>query len=210
MRIRYALAPLAAAMILAGCGSRDTAQSVISQAEGAIEQRKETAAMIAPDALKTTEAQLAEMQAKFKDGDYQDVLAEVPDFNKQIESLDLAVATNQGAAAATTEWTTLSQDVPKSVEAIEKRVAELSSGGAKLPEDVTKETVATAKTTVETMKSEWASAEADAQAGNTLAATEKGKTIQQKANELKTQLGIEEQPAALASAPAGTEPTPAG
>jgi chromosome segregation ATPase len=212
MRIRYALAPLAAAMILAGCGNRDTAQSVLSQAQGAIDERKETAAMIAPDQLKTTESQLAAMQADFKEGEYDAVLAEVPDFNKQIEALDMAVATQQGAvASATTEWTTISQDVPKSVEAIEKRVQELSAGGAKLPKDVTKETVATAKTEVETIKTEWASAEADAQAGNTLAATEKGKTLQQKANDLKTQLGIvEEQPAALASAPAGTEPTPAG
>jgi hypothetical protein len=211
MKIRYALAPIAAAMILAGCGSRDTAQSVLSQAESAIEERKETAAMIAPDELKTTESQLASMQSNFKEGEYEAVLADVPNFNKQIESLDQAVASNQGAAAAaTTEWTALAQDVPKSVEAIEKRVAELSAGGAKLPKDVTKETVATAKTEVEAIKTEWAAAEADAQAGNTLVATEKGKTIQQKANDLKTQLGIAEESAALASAPAGTEPTPAG
>jgi hypothetical protein len=208
MRIRHALAPLAAAMILAGCGSRDTAQSVLSQAEGAIEERKETAAMIAPEELKTTEGQLASMQSKFKEGEYQDVLADVPNFNKQIETLDQAVANNQGAAAATTEWTALTAEVPQSVKAIEQRVEELSAGGAKLPKDVTKETIATVKTEVETMKTEWASAEADAQAGNTLAATEKGKTIQQKANDLKTQLGIDAQPAALASAQ--PEPTPAG
>ena len=36
MKVYQALLPLTAAMMIAGCGSRGTAQSVVSQADGAL------------------------------------------------------------------------------------------------------------------------------------------------------------------------------
>ena len=114
-------------------------------------------------------------------------------------AINEAIAAKQVAAvAAEQEWSTLNEAVPKDVEAVQARVDELA-GGAKLPKDVTKEVVATAKTELETVKATWAAAEADASAGNLVEATEKGRTVQAKVEELKTQLGVTEAAPALAA-----------
>jgi hypothetical protein len=206
MRIRHALLPLAAAMILAGCGKADTSTSVIGQAEGAVTTVRDSAQAYAPEELKSAEAKLAQMKQDHEQKNYEAVVAAVPEMNAQIQAINDAVAAKQVASvAAEQEWTTLNQEVPKAVEVIQARVDELA-GGAKLPKDVTKETVATAKTELETVKATWAAAEADASAGKLVEATEKGRTVQAKVAELKTQLHVtEEASQALASnAPAPT------
>src|SRR5688500_14938115 len=203
MRIQHALLPLAAAMILAGCGKADTSQSVIGQAEGAVTTVRDSAQAYAPEELKSAEAKLAQMKQDHEQKNYEAVVAAVPDMNAQIKSINDAVAAKQVASvAAEQEWTTLNQEVPKAVEVIQARVDELA-GSAKLPKDVTKETVATAKTELETVKATWAAAEADASAGKLVEATEKGRTVQAKVAELKTQLHVTEEPSqALASSAA--------
>ncbi len=200
MRIQHALLPLAAAMILAGCGKADTSQSVIGQAEGAVTTVRDSAQAYAPEELKSAEAKLAQMKQDHEQKNYEAVVAAVPDMNAQIKSINDAVAAKQVASvAAEQEWTTLNQEVPKAVEVIQARVDELA-GSAKLPKDVTKEAVATAKTELETVKATWAAAEADASAGKLVEATEKGRTVQAKVAELKTQLHVTEEPSqALAS-----------
>lgn len=203
MRIQHALLPIAAAMtmILGGCGKADTAQSVVGQAEGAVTNVRDAAQAYAPEELKSAEAKLAQMKQDFEAKEYEAVVAAVPEMNKQITTINEAVAAKQVASvAAEQEWTTLNQEVPKDVEVIQARVDELSSGSAKLPKDVTKETVATAKTELETVKATWAEATADAGSGKLLEATEKGRTVAAKVEELKTQLGVTEEAApALAS-----------
>jgi chromosome segregation ATPase len=200
MRIQHALLPLAAAMILAGCGKADTSQSVIGQAEGAVTTVRDSAQAYAPEELKSAEAKLAQMKQDHEQKNYEAVVAAVPDMNAQIKSINDAVAAKQVASvAAEQEWTTLNQEVPKAVEVIQARVDELA-GSAKLPKDVTKEAVATSKTELETVKATWAAAEADASAGKLVEATEKGRTVQAKVAELKTQLQVTEEPSqALAS-----------
>jgi hypothetical protein len=206
MRIQHALLPVAAAMamILGGCGKADTAQSVIGQAEGAVTSVRDTAQAYAPEELKSAEAKLAQMKQDHEQKNYEAVVAAVPDMNAQIQSINDAVAAKQVAAvAAEQEWTTLNQEVPKDVQLVQTRVDELA-GSAKLPKDVTKEAVATAKTELETAKATWAAAEADASAGKLVEATEKGRTVQAKVEELKTQLGVTEDaaPALASNAPA--------
>jgi hypothetical protein len=210
MRIYQALLPLAAAMIITGCGNRGTAQNVVAQAEGALNNVKDGGGMYAPDKLKTVEGEVAGMKKNFDDGDYKAVVNAVPAFNTHIQELDKIVADKTTAsAAATMEWNTLNAEVPKSVEAIQARVDTLGKG--KLPKDVTKENLATAKTDLETMKTTWSEATAAAGAGKTLEAAEKGRTVQAKANELKTTLAISDDTQKVASTtqPAGMTP-PAG
>ena len=57
---------------------------------------------------------------------------------------------------------------------------------------VTKEEFEAAKTDLETMKTTWAEATAAASAGHTAEATDKGRIVQAKAEELKNQLGMNE------------------
>lgn len=191
MKLYQSLLPLAAATMMAACGSRGTAQNVVGQAEGAVNNVKEEAATTAPNELKTTEATVAHMRQNFDAGQYKVVIADVPQFNEQIKTLKDAMAANQGkVAAATLEWTTLNAEVPKAVEEIQKRVDSLKPNA--LPKEVTKDELATAKTDLETLKSQWAEATAAAQANKPLEATEKGRLVQAKTVELKNTLGMNE------------------
>jgi DNA repair ATPase RecN len=191
MKLYQALLPIAAAMMIAGCGSRSTAQNVVGQADGSIAKVREEAATIAPDELKAAEATLAHMKTSFEARDYNVVVDDVPKFNQQMKTLEDAMASKQTAvAAATQEWTTLNTEVPKAVEEIQARVDSLKPNA--LPKDVTKEELATAKTDLETMKATWAEATAAATAGNTIEATDKARIVQAKAEELKNTLGINE------------------
>ena len=196
MKVYQALLPLAAAMLIAGCGSRSTAQNVVAQADGAINNVKDQASLNAPTELKAAETTLAHMKKSFDDRDYKVVVDEVPQLNAQIKAVEDAVAAKQTAdAAASQEWNALNTEVPKSVEAIQARVDSLKPNA--LPKDVTKEELETAKTELETLKTTWAEATAAASAGNTVEATEKGRAVQAKAEELKSTLAMD--PPALAS-----------
>ena len=191
MKVYQALLPLAAAMMIAGCGSRSTAQSVVGQADGAVTTVKQEAEVTAPAELKVVEGTLAHMKKSFDDRDYKLVVNDVPQFNAQMKTLKDAMAAKQaGAATAMQEWSALNAEVPKSVEAIQARVDSLKPNA--LPKDVTKEELATAKTELETMKTTWAEATAAASAGNTIEAADKGRIVQAKAEELKNSLGINE------------------
>jgi predicted nucleic acid-binding Zn-ribbon protein len=203
MKVYQALLPLAAAMMIAGCGNRGTAQNVVGQADGVVTKLRPEASVTAPNELKAAETTLAHMKQNFDERNYKVVVADVPQFNQQVKALEDAMAAKQTAdAAATQEWSTLATEVPKSIEAIQARVDSLKP--AALPKDVTKEELATAKTELETVKSTWAEAESAAGAGNPAEAAEKGRTVQAKTEELKSTLGMNEQVASLATPPAGT------
>ncbi|HEU5135414.1 MAG TPA: hypothetical protein VFU13_09760 [Steroidobacteraceae bacterium] len=191
MKICQTLLPVAVAMILAGCGNRGTAMSVVGQANSAISAAKEEAAFIAPEELKAAEATLAHMQQSFEKRDYKVVVADVPQFNAQMDALKKVMAEKRTVvAAAGEEWSTLNENVPKSVEAIQARVDSIMPDA--LPKDVTPEVLESAKTELETLKTIWAEASAIASAGNTIEATEKGRIAMAKAAELKNHLGMSE------------------
>ena len=191
MKSYQALLPLAAAMMIAGCGNRGTAQNVIGQADSALNQAKEEAAITAPNELKAAETTLAHMKQSFEAHDYKVVVADVPQFNAQMKTLKDAVVSKQTVeAAAAVEWNSLNEEVPKAVEAIQARVDSLKP--AALPKDVTPEELTTAKTDLETMKTTWAEATAAASAGHTTEAADKGRTVLAKAEELKNTLGMTE------------------
>jgi hypothetical protein len=131
------------------------------------------------------------------------VIADVPQFNNQIGAVKTAIESRQnGEAAASQEWTTLKTEVPKAVEEIQAKVDSLKPNA--LPKDVTKDELETAKKDLETMKATWTEATTAADGGDLVAATEKGRTVQAKAQELKSTLGMNEQLASVAQPPSGT------
>lgn len=191
MKVIHALLPLTAAMMMAACTGKGTAQSVIAQADGALDQVKESAAVYAPEELKTAQGTLDHMHASFKSKDYKLVAADVPAFNQQIVALNDAVAQKTADAAnATSEWNTLNETVPKAVEEVQAKVDSLKPNA--LPKDVTKEELETAKTDLVTAKATLAEAQAAATAGNPTEAVEKAKVVQAKVEELKNSLGMNE------------------
>jgi hypothetical protein len=207
MRISHAFLPLlAATLIITGCGNKEPATDVVTQAEAAMEGLRTNASQFAAEELKTAEATLAKMKADLAKEEYDDVLEAVTPFNAQVKTVqDTMVSQQSLQVAAQQEWETLNQEVPKTVAALQVRVDSLT--GSKLPKEITKETFATAKTEFETLKATWAEATAAASAGKTLEATDKGRTAQAKGEELKTQLGVNPALAAV-EPPAGTEAAP--
>jgi predicted nucleic acid-binding Zn-ribbon protein len=203
MKVYQALLPLAAAMMIAGCGSRSTAQNVVGQAESALNTVRGDASVAAPDELKAADATLAHMKQNFDQHEYKVVIADVPQFNTRMDALKTAIESGQNATAeATQEWTTLNTEVPKAVEEIQAKVDSLKPNA--LPKDVTREELATAKADLEAMKATWTEATTAATQGDLVAATGKGRTVQAKAQEIKSALGMNEQLASVATPPPGT------
>jgi SMC interacting uncharacterized protein involved in chromosome segregation len=191
MKVHQILLPLAAAIILAACGSRGTAQSVLGQSEGILNGMREQAATTAPEELKAAEATLAHMKQSFDEREYKAVVDDTPKFNAQVKTLYDAMAAGQSAnAVAAQEWSALNAQVPQSIEAIQARVDSLKPTA--LPKDITRKELETAKSELEILKARWEEATMAASAGNPVEATDKGRIVQAKAEELKNSLGMNE------------------
>ena len=185
------MALTASAMLMTGCMSqKDPAENAVTQAEAAMTDLRVDAAKFAPEELKTTETTLAKMKDKLAKEDYKDVIAEVPQFNKEVATLrETLVGRQTQIIAATREWETLNAEVPKAVEEIQVRVDSLASS-PRLPKEVDKHEFEAAKASLETMKSDWAAATAAFSSGNATEAADKARGVQNKVDEVKGQLGM--------------------
>lgn len=192
MKVYQALLPLVAAItMLAGCESKSSAQLIIGQAEASVEKVRPEATVNTPEQLKPVEATLAHMKQNFDLHDYKAVKADVPQINAQYKTLQEAIAAKQAENATTIqEWSTLNNEVPKTVEAVQARVDSLKPNA--LPKDVTKDELETAKKDLEAAKATWDEATKAADAGNPAEARDKARIVQAKMEELKNSLGMDE------------------
>jgi PBP1b-binding outer membrane lipoprotein LpoB len=190
MRTTSVLLSLAAATILfTGCGSEKPARTAVAQATESVEKIRPDASQYAPQELAVVDATLARMQQDLANEKYSDVVKTVPQLNTEFATaVETANSTKTLTAAAQNEWQELNTEVPKTVEELDARVETLSAGA--LPKDITKETLASAKTELEGVKTTWAEATAAATAGDLFAATDKGRSVQMKTEKLKEQLGL--------------------
>ena len=179
------------AVLMTGCGSqRDPATNAVTQADAAVSEVRADAAKFAPEELKATDTTLAKMKDDLAKEDYKDVIANVPQINKQIATLrETLVGRQTQIIAATREWESLNAEVPKAVEEIQVRVDSLASS-AKLPKEVDKHEFEAAKASLETMKTTWTEATAAFSEGNATEAADKGREVQGKVEEVKDQLGM--------------------
>ena len=192
MKLSNALMALtASAMLMTGCMSqKDPAANAVTQAEAAVADLRADGAKFAPDELKTTETTLAKMKADLAKQDYKDVIANVPQFNKQVATLkETLVGQQTQVVAATREWESLNAEVPKAVEEIQTRVNSLASS-PKLPKEVDQHEFEAAKASLETMKTDWAAATAAFSSGNATEAADKARSVQGKVDEVKDQLAM--------------------
>ena len=146
MRIPQMFIALAAtSLLLAGCSSqKEPAEQAVAQGEAALNEIRADAQKFAPEQLKTPEATLARFKDALAKEDYRTVIEGIPQFNAEVKTLRETVTVEQTAiAAATTEWEALNNEVPKTVEEIEKRVKTLTAN--RLPKEVTKENFEAAK-----------------------------------------------------------------
>lgn len=190
------MALAAATLLITGCSQqRSTATKALDSIEKSLAEVRDDAAKYAPDGLKGVEGQLASLNESLEKKDYANVLAGTPQLEKAVGSLKDAVASGKEAAksaraAAKSEWENLNVEVPKMVDAIQNRVDELSKD--KIHIRVTKDELASAKSGLEWMKSEWTAAVDASTSGNEIKAADMAKAIKAKGEEVWKTLGMKE------------------
>jgi membrane protease subunit (stomatin/prohibitin family) len=184
-----------AAVLVAGCqNQRAPAEQAVAAAESSLTNIRDAASHYAPDQLQSVDAQLNSAKDSLAKGDYKGVLAGMPALNTAINSLrDTATAKQQEAEAANAKakdaWGPMSTDVPKMVDAISSRV-DILSKSHHLPKGVTKDSLASAKSAVDSMKSAWSDASNAATSGDYATAVSKGQGVRDQASQVMHSLGM--------------------
>jgi hypothetical protein len=190
----WLLAAFAAALVTSCANQKAPAEQAIAGAETSLAAVRDTAQKYAPDQLQAVEDQLKGLKDSLAKGDYRSVLTGAPTVSSAISSLKEAAETKkaeaEGALArAKDAWGPASADVPKMVEALTKRVETLSKSH-RLPKGVTKEGLASAKSGLEALKSQWGEATSAATSGDYTAAMNKAEAVRTKAAELMKSVGM--------------------
>jgi len=190
----WVLATLAAVLIAACANQRAPAEQAVTAAESALTNIRDMANRYAPDQLQAVDAQLNGVKDSLAKGDYKGVLAAMPALNTAISNLkDTATVNQQQAEAASAKakdaWGPLSSDVPKMVDAISSRV-DILSKSHHLPKGVTKDTLAAAKSGLDSMKSAWSDASNAATSGDYTTAVSKGQAVRDQASQIMQSLGM--------------------
>jgi len=190
----WLLAPLAACALVGCVNQKAPAEQAVASAETSLGAIRDEAQKYAPDQLQAVDAQLSAIKDNLSKGNYQAVLAAVPNLSSSISGLK-DVAENKKAEAdaalakAKDAWTPLSADVPKMVDAIQSRVDKLSKE-RHLPKGVTKDNVAAAKAALDSMKSAWSDASNAASSGDFTTALSKAQAVKDQATEAMKSLGM--------------------
>jgi hypothetical protein len=192
MRFAKVILALAATTLLAtGCGKmKNEATAALTGIETSVTALKEEGTKYAPVAYQGVESTLATLKDSLAKKDYETVLAGTPELGKAVESLKTAIESGkQQYEAATAEWSSLSADVPKMVEAIQSRVDILSSA-KRLPKNVSQAAFDGAKSGLESMKSMWGEATAAFADGKPGDAADKARAVKAKGEEVLAALGM--------------------
>ena len=185
------LAVAAATLLFTGCArQKNEATEAVTKIETSLAAMKEDGERYAPIAYQGAESTLAMLKDSMKQEEYKTVLAGTPQLQKSVDSLKEAIASGKEQfSAATAEWNTLNEEVPKMVESIQSRVDTLSKS-RKLPKNVTKDAFESAKSGLETMKTEWNDATTAFSEGKAPEARDKGQMVKAKGHEVMTSLGM--------------------
>jgi hypothetical protein len=190
----WVLATLAAVLIAACASQKAPAEQAIANADSALTSIRDMATHYAPDQLQAVDAQLNSARDSLNKGDYKAVLAAMPAINSAISNLkDTTAAKQQETQAANDKakdaWGPMSSDVPKMVDAIQSRV-DILSKSHHLPKGVTKDSLAAAKSSVDSMKAAWGDASNAATSGDYSSAVSKGQAVKDQASQVMHSLGM--------------------
>lgn len=180
---------VAMSLCLAACsGGKNAATTAIKAAEDAYNAAKTELVQYVPDDAKTVEDAITAAKASFEKKDYAAALEAVKTVPDKIKELNALAATKKDEM--TKGWGELSGAIPGMLETIKTKLDALSAA-RRLPANLNKELLEGAKSGFETATTTWAEAQADLTAGDLPTAMAKAKTVQEKAAELMTALGIE-------------------
>jgi hypothetical protein len=186
---------VAVALLAVGCANqKEPAEKAVAQVETALAAIKEDAAKLAPGDLQGVDSSLAALKEKISQGDYKGVLAAIPGVTAAVDSLKQTVASKKAeleaaTAAATTEWNSLSADVPRMVDAIQSRV-DILGKSRQLPKNVSQEAFGAAKSGLDSMKAMWAEATSAFASGDAVGAVSKANSVKQQGSDVLQKLGM--------------------
>ena len=190
----WVLATLATFALASCANQKAPAEQAVASAETALSAVRDEAQKYAPDQLHAIDAQLSEMKDNLSKGNYPAVLAAAPSVSSSISGLkDFAdnkkAEADAALAKAKDAWGPMSTDVPKMVDAIQSRVDKLSKE-RHLPKGVTKDSLASAKSALDSMKSAWSDASSAATSGDYTTAVSKAQTVKDQATDTMKSLGM--------------------
>jgi hypothetical protein len=193
-QLTWLMAAMMAMLIVACANQKGPAEQAVSAAESALGPIRDVAQKYVPDQLAAADAQVAALKDSLTKGDYKAVLAGAPATMAAINSLkDAAAAKASDAEAAMAKakdaWGSMSTDVPKMVAALQSRVDMLSKSHH-LPAGVTKDSLASAKSGLDSIKSAWSDASAAAGSGDFATAMTKASAVKDQATALMQSLGM--------------------
>ena len=184
-----------AALIVLGCANQKSpAEQAVAQIESAVAALRQDAAKYSPGDLQDIDTSLGSLKEKLAKGDYKAVLADAPGLSATVDNLKQIVATKKteaeaAIAAATTEWNSLSADVPKLVEVIQSRV-DILGKSSKLPKNVSKDAFEAAKSGLASMKATWSEATSAFASGDAIGAVTKANSVKLQGSEVMQKLGM--------------------
>jgi predicted nucleic acid-binding Zn-ribbon protein len=184
---------LVATSFLAACtNQKEPAEQTFAKVESSLAEFHADAETYASEELKDVDADVANMKKNLANKDYGAVIMSAPSVSASISALKETVAqrkadAEQMRAAAQTEWTELSANLPKAVETLQARVDQLTKT-RKLPKGLDKAAFDAAKTDFENMKAQWTQASAEYAEGKVAEAVRKARAIKAQSDELMTKL----------------------
>jgi hypothetical protein len=181
-----------ATLVLAACGNQmEPAQKALSEIESTVQAASADAVKYVPNEVETVNARLTELKAAFDKKDYKTVIAGAPALLADAKKLatDAAAKKEEYVKMLGDEWTKMSAALPQAVTAIESRVAQLKKM-KKLPDGISKDTIAAAGTGLDEAKATWTQATAAFGEGKVEEAVTKAKAVKGKVDELMSSLGI--------------------
>ena len=181
-----------AGLVMVGCSdTREPARKALSNVSAVLQKFSTDGPKYAPDLYASATEQVAGMKADFDKENYQAVLNVAYMLAPKIQTLASAIASKKGEAmmALDDKWTGLSRGMPKSLSAVETRVADLKKSH-KLPKGVSQDALAGASAEVSAAKQGWTDAQSAKTSRNLEDAVTKGKAAEAKVSSLMTSLGM--------------------
>jgi uncharacterized protein YlxW (UPF0749 family) len=193
-KLSVSLLALVAVALVACAMQKAPAEQAVQTAQTALDAIRDSAQKYVPDQLTAVQAQMDGVKDSLAKGDYKGVLAAAPALTTAIDQLKDAAAAKQAeveaaVAKAKDAWGSMSTDAPKMLDAIQSRIDTLSKNHH-LPKGVTKDSLASAKTSLDSMKSTWGEATAAATSGDYTTAMSKAQSVKDQATQIMQSLGM--------------------
>jgi uncharacterized phage infection (PIP) family protein YhgE len=173
---------------MACASNKEPAAAAIKTAEDALNAVKAEAMRYVPDKVKAVEDAITAAKGSFDKKDYDAALNAAKAIPDKVKELTTAAATKK--AELTKNWEELSAGLPKMLDAIKSRL-DILSKSKKLPANLDKVKLESAKTGYETAANMWDDAKANFTGGNLADAIAKATTVKEKAVEVMKTLSMQ-------------------